>query len=93
MDTKAIIDALGGYRVVAKHFDIHHTKAHRWIRYGIPPLHWPETVRMARASGLPEITIEVLEAVSPLKKREDARRAAKRKKRADGHDLSGSAAV
>jgi hypothetical protein len=66
MEHKDILAALGYYREVAARMGVHHSTVSRWKTEGIPPEYWPRVVRMARARKVRGITLEVIEAGSPV---------------------------
>lgn len=60
-----IIDAIGGYREVAREIDLDPTTVFKWLKNGIPSSHYPKIRDMAKAKGIEGITLEVLYASRP----------------------------
>lgn len=70
MNTHAdIIDALGGYAIVAEGTAVPHGTVAAWrSRKSIPVGHWLAIVDMARRAGLRDITFELLVHTTPRRK-------------------------
>lgn len=64
MTSREIIDALGGYRVLAVALGQKLPQVHNWTRRAIPPRFWPQVIDLASGSDNPDaqrITVELLE--------------------------------
>jgi hypothetical protein len=65
--SRAIMDALGGYRVVAAKLGVDPASAHNWTRErrGIPAHYWPQIVGLGAEASLGWITFDLLRKLNP----------------------------
>ena len=64
MNTKALIDILGGPAQAARICDVGTSAAMAWIKStnGIPPWHWASIVRHAEREGIRGVTYDAIQA-------------------------------
>lgn len=60
MNHRQIVNALGGYRIIASDLGLSPVAVWRWQQRGIPAKHWPRVIEMARANGVDAVTSESL---------------------------------
>jgi hypothetical protein len=77
MSPFALIDKLGGYRVLAERVGRSPSRVHRWQDEGIPPSSWRDVLAEAHAQGL-RISLDDIAAleVAPREKQRRGRRSA-----------------
>lgn len=73
MHHAAIIQALGGAQALAVKLGCHRSRTSCWRFDGIPPGRFPAIVKLARQSGLPQITVDTLFAGRELMLRRQPR--------------------
>jgi hypothetical protein len=55
-----MINALGGYRDLARRLAMNPVVVWRWQERGIPSRHWPRLIELAAEGGVPGITADTL---------------------------------
>ena len=74
-DHRAILAALGDYKIIAERLGVSPTNVSRWKSDGIPPIHWISIVRMARAKHV-RISVDLIERTAPPHRQRARRRIA-----------------